>query len=49
MQFFKNISVKTLTLAMLCGFVTAVLLSFAGFQAKCNVLRQNVLRLHILP
>lgn len=48
MQFFKNISVKTLTLAMLCGFVTAVLLSFAGFQAKCNVLRQNVLRLHIL-
>lgn len=48
MQFFKNISLKTLTLAMLCGFVTAVLFSFAGFQAKSNVLRQNVLRLHIL-
>lgn len=45
---FKNISLKTLTLAMAFGFVAAVLFSFAGFEAKCNNLRQNVLRLHIL-
>lgn len=45
---FQNISFKTLTLSMAFGFVTAVLFSFAGFEAKCNNLRQNVLRLHIL-
>lgn len=33
--------------AAVCGFVLSVLLSFTGFSAECDLLRRNVLRLHI--
>ena len=48
LHYLQNISLKKLTIAMACGFICAVLLSFAGFDAKCCELRENVLRLHIL-
>lgn len=34
--------------AAACGFVLTVLLSFTGFAARCGVLEDNVLRLHVI-
>lgn len=34
--------------AAACGFIMAVLLSFTGFSAQCDVLSRSVLRLHVL-
>lgn len=34
--------------AVCCGLVTVLAMSIAGFDAKCNEIRDNVLRLHIL-
>ncbi len=34
--------------SLCCALVTALAMSVAGFDAKCNEIRDNVLRLHIL-
>lgn len=39
---------KNIELGVLFGLVCAVLLSFARFDLRCDELRQNVLRLHII-
>lgn len=43
-----KISVKALNLAVFFGLLCAVFLSFADFNASCDDLRGNVLRLHII-
>lgn len=43
-----RISTKALRYSLLCGLISAVFLSFSGFQSGCEELRQNVLRLHII-
>lgn len=45
---FLKFNLKTFNLALFCGLVCAVLLSLADFDASCNELRENVLRLHII-
>lgn len=39
---------KNIELGVLFGLVCAIVLSFARFDARCNELRQGVLRLHIV-
>lgn len=39
---------KKIEMAILTAFVFCVLMSFAGFDAQCSDIRDNVLRLHIL-
>ena len=39
---------KNIELGILFGLIFAIALSFARFDAKCDGLRQNVLRLHII-
>lgn len=39
---------KNIELGILFGLIFAIALSFASFDAKCEGLRQNVLRLHII-
>lgn len=39
---------KRLELSVICGLVFSILLSFSSFEASCNNVRRNVLRLHIL-
>lgn len=43
-----KISRKALEWALLFGFLCSVFLSFASFDASCEELRHNVLRLHIV-
>ena len=43
-----NISKKALEWAIIFGFVCSVFCSFASFDASCEELRHNVLRLHIV-
>ena len=43
-----KISSKAFNLAILFGLLCAVFLSFADFNASCDDLRANVLRLHII-
>ncbi|MBQ6825256.1 MAG: stage II sporulation protein R [Clostridia bacterium] len=43
-----KINPKTFNLALLCAFACAMVLSFSNFNAVCDDLRQNVLRLHII-
>lgn len=43
-----KISKKSLKYSVLSGLVCAILLSFAHFNAACDDLRENVLRLHII-
>lgn len=45
---FLNITRKSAEWAVLFGLLCAVTLSFAHFNAACEDLRQNVLRLHII-
>lgn len=47
---FKNskCSKSAFNFALLCGLLCAVFLSFCDFDTKCDSLRQNVLRLHII-
>ncbi len=42
------ISRKAFNLALIFGLISAVFISFADFDAACDDLRQNVLRLHIV-
>ena len=42
-------NVKTFSLALAFGLVFTVLASFSGFATSCDGIRDNVLRLHILP
>lgn len=46
MKFFINL--KALKCAFACGLICAISFSLAGFDASCEQLRQNVLRLHII-
>lgn len=39
---------KNIELGVLFGIICAVILSFAKFEARCDELRQGVLRLHII-
>lgn len=43
-----KISRKSLKYSVLSGLICAILLSFAHFNAACDDLRENVLRLHII-
>ncbi len=44
----KNIKEKSIHFGILFGLIASVLLSFTDFNAKCDNLRENVLRLHVL-
>lgn len=44
----KKISRKNIELGVLFGLVCAIVLSFSAFEVRCDELRQNVLRLHIV-
>ena len=48
MQKMKKLSRKPAELAVLFGLLCAITLSFAHFNAACDDLRGNVLRLHII-
>lgn len=39
---------KNIELGVLFGLICAIMLSFSRFEARCNELRQGVLRLHII-
>lgn len=43
-----KVSKKALEMSVLFGLLCAIFLSFANFNASCDELRQNVLRLHII-
>lgn len=43
----KNKS-KRFILSLFCGLLSAIFISFSGFNAGCEDIRQNVLRLHII-
>lgn len=43
----KN-KIKIFNIALACGLVFSVLLSFAKFNASCDSIRENVLRIHII-
>ncbi|MBR6509129.1 MAG: stage II sporulation protein R [Clostridia bacterium] len=43
-----KINPKVFNLSLLCAFVCAMVLSLSNFNAVCDDLRQNVLRLHII-
>ena len=43
-----KISKKLLNLSICCALISAIVLSVADFDAKCEDLRKNVLRLHII-
>ena len=43
----KVIHGNILIRAAICGFILAVLFSFTGFSAQCDLLERSVLRLHI--
>lgn len=43
-----KVSRKIFIPSLLCGLLCAVFLSFSSFNASCEDLRQNVLRLHIV-
>ncbi len=44
----KKITRKNIELGVLFGLICAIVLSFSHFEARCDQLRQNVLRLHII-
>lgn len=44
----KNITRKNIELGVLFGLICAIVLSFCHFEARCNELRDGVLRLHII-
>ncbi|MEE1054121.1 MAG: stage II sporulation protein R [Acutalibacteraceae bacterium] len=39
---------KNIEMGVLFGLICAIVLSFANFEVRCDQLRQNVLRLHII-
>ncbi len=43
-----KISFRTFNVSLLCGLLCAVFMSLASFDASCEDLRTNVLRLHII-
>lgn len=43
-----DISKKAFKYALLCGLISSIFLSIANFDASCEDLRQNILRLHII-
>lgn len=43
-----KISKKAFRYALLCGLISSMFLSMANFEANCEDLRQNLLRLHII-
>ena len=44
----KTIVRKNIELGVLFGLICAIALSFSRFEVRCDELRQNVLRLHII-
>ena len=44
----KSNTRKNIELGILIGLICAIALSFARFEVRCDELRQNVLRLHII-
>ena len=44
----KKISRKNIELGVLFGLICTIMLSFSSFEVRCDELRQNVLRLHIV-
>lgn len=44
----KSITRKNVELGVLFGLICAIVLSFTHFEARCNELRDGVLRLHII-
>lgn len=44
----KKINIKNLTIAFLIALILTVSVEAVGFEAKCDDLRSNILRLHIL-
>lgn len=47
-MFKKYITRRSVELSVLCGLICAIMLSCAQFEAVCQDLRHNVLRLHII-
>lgn len=46
--FFKHIDRSAAIRAVACGLVLVLTFTVCGFDAKCDVIRENVLRLHVL-
>ena len=46
--FFKHIDRSAAVRALACGLVLVLTLTICGFDAKCDTVRENVLRLHVL-
>ena len=44
----KKITRKNIEIGVLFGLICAIVLSFSHFEARCDQLRRNVLRLHII-
>lgn len=44
----KSKTRKNIELGILFGLICAIVLSFARFEVRCDELRQNILRLHII-
>ena len=47
-KFFKHIDRSAAIRAVACGLVLVLTLTICGFDAKCDTIRENVLRLHVL-
>ncbi len=47
-KFIRKFDRKVAFRSLCCALVTVMAMSVAGFDAKCNEIRENVLRLHIL-
>ena len=47
-KFFKHIDRSAAVRALACGLVLVLTLTICGFDAKCDTVRENVLRLHVL-
>ena len=45
---FKHIDRSAAVRALACGLVLVLTLTICGFDAKCDTVRENVLRLHVL-
>ncbi len=47
-KFFQHIDPKLSVRSVACALVLLITLNVCGFSAKCDVIRENVLRLHVL-
>lgn len=47
-KLFQHINRKVAVRAVACALIFCISLSICGFSAKCDVIRENVLRLHII-